>query len=74
LASCQQILAKKDVACSHGTISVDAKPFHVIHMGPMSDVAGCETCSWWTMCATPTSFLSLSWPKLGKLSANFSEK
>jgi hypothetical protein len=24
--------------CSHGTISVDAEPFHVIHMGLVSDI------------------------------------
>ena len=38
LAKCQQISARIDDVCSHGTISVDAEPFHVIHMGPMSDV------------------------------------
>ena len=36
--SCKQISAKVDAVSSHGTISADAEPFHVIHMGPMSDV------------------------------------
>jgi hypothetical protein len=38
LASCEQISAKNDAVCGHSTISVDAKPYHVIHMGSMSDV------------------------------------
>jgi hypothetical protein len=33
-----QISAKIDAVCAHGTISVGAEPFHVIHMCPMSDV------------------------------------
>jgi hypothetical protein len=38
LAHCQQISAKIDAVCGHGTISVDAEPFHFIHMGLANDV------------------------------------
>jgi hypothetical protein len=39
LASCVgKFQPKIDAVCDHGTISVGAEPFHVIHMSPMSDV------------------------------------
>ena len=31
-------LARIHAVCWHGTISVDAEPFHALHMDPMSDV------------------------------------
>ena len=37
-AACQQFSTKTDAVCCHSTISVDAEPYHVIHMGLMSDV------------------------------------
>jgi hypothetical protein len=59
---------KIDAVCEdHGTISVGAEPFHVIHMSPMSDVVmrnsllGANPCQ-----ANPIFGLQL-WPKLGKL-------
>jgi hypothetical protein len=38
LAPFNQIWAKMNTVWSHGTTSTTAKLFHIIHIGPMSDV------------------------------------
>jgi hypothetical protein len=38
LTALQAIFYILEAVCGHGTISVDAGPFHAIHVCPMSDV------------------------------------
>jgi hypothetical protein len=47
---------KKDAVCGHGTISVDAEPFHVIHMGLADDLVTQNSLLVWPICAKPIPF------------------
>ena len=74
LASCQQLSAKIDAVFSHSTISVDAEPFHDIHMGPMSDVVMRNSLMGANLCQANPIFGLQLWPELGKPCGQISAK
>ena len=71
--SCQQLSAKIDAVFGHSTISVDAEPFHDIHMGPMSDVVMWNRLLVANLCQASHIFGLQLAKAYGKLSANFSQ-